>query len=100
MSDTEAAIRSALEAFWDERAIPSGPSGETTVEELLAPVESMTAVDVLVELDKISGLKLPNTLIRKGGYDTRDQFVADLTNKVMQRISDSASPHSAVEESL
>lgn len=97
MTNTEAAIRSALEDFWDERAIPSGPSGETTVEELLAPVESMTAVDVLVELDKISGLKLPNTLIRKGGYDTRDQFVADLTKKVMQRISENSSSTAAVE---
>lgn len=91
MTDTEAAIRSALKDFWDERAIPSGPSGETTVAELLAPVESMTAVDVLVELDKISGLKLPNTLIRKGGYDTCDQFVADLTAKVMKRIAEESS---------
>lgn len=82
----ESQLRAALGQFWDERAIATGPDGATTVDELVAPVESMTAVDVLVALDKISGLKLPNSLIRKGGYSTRQQFVADLTGKVMQRL--------------
>ncbi len=90
MSDIEAQIRASLEEFWDERAIPAGPSGATTVEALVAPVESMTAVDVLVGLDKITGLKLPNSVIRKGGYSTRAQFVETLTAKVMRRVAEAS----------
>lgn len=82
----ESQIRTALEDFWDERAVPAGPGGATTVDELVAPVESMTAVDVLAGLDKITGLKLPNSLIRRGGYSSRGQFVEDLTGKVMSRL--------------
>lgn len=87
MTSVEAKIRAALKEFWDERAIETGPSGATTVEELLAPVESITALDVLVTLDEITKLQLPNSVIRKGGYDTCDQFVNDLTGKVMKRLS-------------
>lgn len=90
MSDIEARIRAELENFWDERAIPVGSSGETAVEELAAPVESMTAVDVLAGLDKITGLKLPNTLIRRGGYNTRDQFVDSLSAKVLKRVQEAS----------
>lgn len=90
MSEIEARIRAELEKFWDERAIPVGSSGETAVEALAAPVESMTAMDVLAGLDKITGLKLPNTLIRRGGYNTRDQFVDLLTAKVMKRVQEAS----------
>lgn len=87
MNEMESAIRSELETFWNDRAIPSGPEGETTVDELVAPVESMTAVDVLAGLDAITGLNLPNKLIRKGGYTTCAQFVEDLTTKVMEQLA-------------
>lgn len=87
MPSIEIQIRTELETFWDQRSIPTGPAGETTVEELLAPVDSMTAVDVLAGLDTIAGLKLPNRLIRKGGYETREQFVEDLTAKVLRRLT-------------
>lgn len=90
MADIEATIRAKLEEFWDDRAIASGPAGQTTVDELLAPVESGTAVEVLVELDAITGLKLPASLIRTGGYDSKHQFVEHLTDKVMQRVRQAA----------
>lgn len=86
MGKIEALIRAKLAEFWDERAIPSGPNGETTVDELLAPVESGTAVEVLVELDAITGLKLPSSLIRRGGYDNKHQFIELLTARVMERV--------------
>jgi len=88
MSETEARIRAELENFWDERAIPVGPSGETAVEGLVAPVESMTAVDVLTGLDKIVGRQLPITVIRRGGYATREQFIELLTANVMKQLKE------------
>ena len=39
----QAAVQAALSAFWDENAIPAEEDGASTVDELVGPVESMTA---------------------------------------------------------
>jgi hypothetical protein len=82
----EAQIKQALDLFWEERAIPSDPGGATSVDELVGAVESMTAVDVLVTLDKIVGLKLPVTVIQAGGYQTKDEFLEKLTAGVLAEV--------------
>lgn len=78
MSELEGKIKAALEEFWDERAIPAEGGAVSTVDELVGPVESMVAVEVLVDLDKITGMKLPNSIIQAGGYNTKDEFVNKL----------------------
>lgn len=87
MDELETRIKQELEQFWDERAIPSGPNGETTVDELLGPLESMTAVDVLATLEGVVGdVPLPNTLIKAGGYSSKDEFVEHLSKRVMDLV--------------
>lgn len=78
MSELADKIKAALEDFWDEHAIPGEGGASTTVDELVGPVESMIAVEVLVTLDKITGVKLPNSIIQAGGYTTKDEFVNKL----------------------
>jgi len=78
MSELADKIKAALEDFWDEHAIPAEGGAVTTVDELVGPVESMIAVEVLVTLDKIAGMKLPNSIIQAGGYKTKDEFVNKL----------------------
>jgi hypothetical protein len=78
MSEMVSKIKAALEEFWDERAIPVSDGSVSTVDELIGPVESMIAVEVLVTLDKITGMKLPNSIIQAGGYKTKDEFVTKL----------------------
>ena len=78
MSEMANKIKAALEEFWDERAIPAEGGAATTVDELVGPVESMIAVEVLVTLDKITGMKLPNSIIQAGGYKTKDEFANKL----------------------
>lgn len=78
MSEMANKIKAALEEFWDERAIPAEGGAATTVDELVGPVESMIAVEVLVTVDKITGMKLPNSIIQAGGYKTKDEFVTKL----------------------
>lgn len=90
MEDIEKRIVTALEEFWDERAIPAGPAEGGTVDDLVGPVESMTAVDVLAALDEIVGFKLPNSVIQSGGYQTRDEFVQKLTARVMAKLKEKA----------
>lgn len=86
MTELEAKIRTKLGEFWDERALPIGPEGASVVDALVAPVESMTAVEVLTELDAIVGKKIPSSVIQAGGYMTREEFVENLSAKVMEFI--------------
>jgi hypothetical protein len=86
MNQIEERIKAALVQFWDERAILVEPGTEGTVDELLEPIESMTAVEVLSILDKIVGQSLPNTLIQAGGYKTRNEFVSKLSARVMAHL--------------
>ena len=87
MSDLAAKIKTALEEFWDEHSIPSEGGVASTVDDLIGPVESMIAVEVLVILDKITGMKLPNSIIQAGGYKTRDEFVNQLGAAALAYVS-------------
>lgn len=87
MNEIEVKVKAALEEFWDERAIPGGAAGETIVDDLIGPVESMTAVDVLVTVDEIVGFKLPSSVIQAGGYQTKNEFITKLSDAVMARVA-------------
>ena len=86
MSELNTSIRDALGKFWDDRALPIGPGGAEIVDELVAPVESLTAVEVLVELDSIVGKRIPNSVIQAGGYNSKEEFVEVLSAKVAEFI--------------
>ncbi|WP_165184203.1 hypothetical protein [Paraburkholderia dioscoreae] len=87
MSELADRIKAALENFWEEHAIPADDGAATTVDELVGPVESMIAVEVLVTLDKITGMKLPNSIIQAGGYKTKDEFVNKLGAAVLAYVA-------------
>lgn len=87
MSELADRIKAALEVFWEEHAIPAEDGAATTVDELVGPVESMIAVEVLVTLDKITGMKLPNSIIQAGGYKTKDEFVNKLGAAVLAYVA-------------
>ncbi|WP_198084382.1 hypothetical protein [Variovorax sp. E3] len=92
MADLAERIKEALDAFWDERAIPCDSGEASTLDDLVGPVESMTAVDVLVTLDTITGLKIPNTVIQAGGYQTKDEFITKLTAAVLDYVASKQTP--------
>lgn len=87
MANLEPQLKSALETFWDAHALIPAGGGPSTVDELLEPIESMTAVEVLLTLDKIVGTKLPNTVIQAGGYKTKEEFVNLLSAKVLEHMA-------------
>ena len=87
MAELAAKIKDALEIFWDERAIPAEAGEASSIDDLVGPVESMTAVDVLVTLDAIVGIKLPNTVIQAGGYLTKEEFVNKLGAAVLDHVT-------------
>lgn len=87
MSEMEDRVKAALEEFWDDHAIPADGGAAATVDELVGPVESMIAVEVLVTLDKITWAKLPNSIIQAGGYKTKDEFVSKLGAAAMAYVA-------------
>ena len=89
MSAIEQQIREALGNFWDEHALPIGPGGAEMVDELVAPVESFIAVDVLVTLDIIVGKKIPSSVIQAGGYESKQELVDKLSAAVMEFMAGS-----------
>ncbi|WP_063893005.1 hypothetical protein [Burkholderia ubonensis] len=88
MTTLDAKVRATLEAFWDARALPVGPGGSSIVDALVAPVESMTAVEVLLDIDPIVGRKLPSSVIQAGGYMSREEFVDKLSAKIFKYLED------------
>lgn len=80
-------ISSALEAYWASQTLDAG--GTETVDDLVTAMDSFTAVDVLMEIEEIVGMELPaGEVIRRGGYDSKDQFVAELTQKIIVYVSE------------
>jgi acyl carrier protein len=71
-----------------ERAIPLEEVPQST-EELGAPLDSLTAMEVLVEIDRILKRKVPvEDVIRKGGYQSREQFIEEISERAFKYVSE------------
>ena len=82
------AIETCLRQFWDSHSLAVVGASES-VDGLIDPLDSLTAVDALIELEKIVGLELPEgSVIRRGGYDSKDQFIEDLTTRVLKYVAE------------
>lgn len=84
----EEEIRQLLNDFWGEQALGMIPEGDIFIDNLTPPMDSLAAVEVLVALDKLVGKKLPESVIKPGGYESQEEFIAHLTEKVMQACGD------------
>lgn len=86
MSEMQRKIEAALAEFWDQQIIPSSDSigGDPSV-----ALDSLSACEVLLDVDTLVGSKIPvESVIRKGGYENRDQFISELTAAVMKHVGD------------
>ncbi|HOX70074.1 MAG TPA: hypothetical protein PKV56_19720 [Burkholderiaceae bacterium] len=81
-------IQDALKSFWNEQSMES--VGEpTSIDDLVAAMDSMTAVAALVDIEAIVGIELPcGEVIRAGGYDNERQFVEDITSRVCKYVQE------------
>jgi acyl carrier protein len=80
----ETEIRKLLEKFWDEQALDAAPDGDISIEDLVPPLDSLAAVEVLVALDKLTGRELPESIIKPGGYQSKNEFVDEISEKVLE----------------
>jgi len=77
----EQQVKSAIEEWWDEETSkhlddPFAVPG--TLFDVLVEIDSLTAVNVLLVIEPILGLKLAESLIRPGGYTDRNDMIAHL----------------------
>ncbi|KAF1704747.1 hypothetical protein [Pseudoxanthomonas kaohsiungensis] len=81
-------LHDVLSAFWDQNVleVPADEGGadeEIAIDEPLVQLDSITAVDVLLDIEKVIGKQLSiEKIVRKGGYSSREQFIQEVTNAV------------------
>ena len=83
-------IEKHLGQFWDKRALEI-VDDPLSVDELGAPMESVMAIDALVDIGKMLKVKIPvDVVIRNGGYETKEQFVNLVTSGILKHLKDMA----------
>ncbi|MFS2068769.1 hypothetical protein ACEN9D_08425 [Pseudomonas sp. CT11-2] len=86
--DRKGEIEKHLGQFWDKRALEI-VEDPLSVDQLGAPMESVMAVDALVDIGKILKVKIPvEVVIRNGGYETKEQFVSLVTSGILKHLKD------------
>lgn len=86
MTELQTKIEQLLRDFWQQRAIAISDSPDTT-EELGAPLDSITSMEAIMDIDELLGCNLPiERIIRKGGYEDEDTFVSEVTAKVLEIV--------------
>ena len=81
-------IQQMLSDFWDEQALEASPEGDIPIDCLAPPLDSLAAVEVLVALDKLLGKKIPDSVIKSGGYESKEEFITHLSENVIQACED------------
>jgi acyl carrier protein len=88
MNDLKSAIEASLTKFWEERALDVDDESESLAD-FVDELDSLTAVDALIEIEKIVDIEIDEgAVIRKGGYDSKQQFVEHLTAKVLKYVQE------------
>ena len=78
-------VKHALEAFWDAQVSPPLSDSGSEVFSVGSEMDSLTAVAVLCELEVLLGIdNLPETLVKRGGYKTKQEFVELLSKSVVE----------------
>lgn len=82
----KAEIEESLQQFWDDRAINVNMDSES-IDDFIDEIDSLTAVDALIDIERITGMDIPEgSVIRRGGYDTKKQFIEHLTASVLKYV--------------
>lgn len=88
MKPFQSQIETLLGTFWDERkiAISNDPS---SIDDLGAPMDSLTACEAMIGIDELLGKQIPvDVVIRNGGYESRDQFIQQVTEGVLTYLEE------------
>lgn len=86
--DNKGEIEKALGKFWDKRALEI-VEDPLSVDQLGAPMESVMAVEALVDIGKMLKVKIPvEVVIRNGGYENKEQFISLVGAGILQYLKE------------
>jgi acyl carrier protein len=86
MSELRRAIEAELAKFWDERSLELDDDPDTT-DQFVDRLDSMTAVDALIGVEKLVGIEIKESaVVRRGGYDSKEQFLSDLPDRIVKYV--------------
>lgn len=98
----EAEIIEALKAFWAEETGSSAKLGSPfgtpkkgggTAFDVRSELDSLRAVEVLLVVEPIIGIELPDSVIKLGGYNSCDEFVEQFVPAVQAVFDKHQSKH-------
>ena len=84
----KAAIEESLQKFWADRSIEVDKDSES-IDDFIDELDSLTAVDALIDIETITEMEIPEgSVIRRGGYDSKRQFIEHLTARVLKYVQE------------
>lgn len=85
----EKELREAINKWWDEQQLDrdNDPFTPNTLYDALTDVDSHSAVNVLLTLDPIVGVALPESIIKPGGYHDRQEMIDHLIPRINRIFS-------------
>lgn len=86
MIPSDEQLLAVLGKFWDDQTGTSSIGTDPFA--LNGGLDSLSSVDVLLDLESSLGLKsLPITLIKPGGYSSRDDFLGHLSDGLKRHLA-------------
>ena len=82
-------IKTALEQWWVTESLDraddpfaKAPKATGTIYDLLPALDSLTIIRSFVVIEKVLDFQIPVTLVKPGGYSTREEMLKDLLPKL------------------
>ncbi|HET7662337.1 MAG TPA: hypothetical protein VFK31_01760 [Rhodanobacteraceae bacterium] len=86
MSGHRAELEKILNDFWVSNEIQMEDT-PTSTDQLGAAMDSITAVEVLIEVDKLFNCTVPvEAVIQRGGYKDKEEFVSKLRDQILKAV--------------
>jgi acyl carrier protein len=86
MNEHKAELEQILSSFWDSNEVPIDGAPNST-DQLGAALDSITAVEVLLEVDTLFKRKIPvEAVIQRGGYQDKQEFVTKLCDQILKVV--------------
>lgn len=88
---TDSKVKKSLGDFWDEQM--GGGLGEESPFPVGSGMDSVTATHVLLRVEVLLNVKdIPFTVIKKGGYESKEDFVDTLSTSLVNHLSSGTTP--------
>jgi hypothetical protein len=83
---SETQIADAISQWWQDQQLDrsSDPFAGGTLYDVLTDVDSLSAVNVLLVLEPIAGISLPESIIKPGGYHDCQEMIDQLVPAIIK----------------